>query len=62
VHAHFAGQHVRAPASALSTGFSGLFLGTFSPLAYAAYAPWRNLARPVRCAFVAEARGQGGAA
>ena len=39
----------------LSTGLSGLFIGTYSTRAYAAYAGWRDLDRPLRCTFAAEA-------
>ena len=38
----------------------GQFVGTYSALAYAAYAGWRERERPVRCGFAAEA-GVGGA-
>lgn len=34
----------------------GLFMGTYSAFAYAAYARWRGRERPVRCGFAAKAR------
>jgi hypothetical protein len=34
----------------------GQFVGTYSALAYAAYAGWRERERPVRCGFATEMR------
>ena len=34
----------------------GQFVGTYSALAYAAYAGWRERERPVRCGCAAEVR------
>lgn len=36
----------RCISTGLSTGLSGLFIGTYSPLAYAAYAGWRDASGP----------------
>ena len=36
----------------------GQFVGTYSALAYAAYAGWRGRERPVRCGFAVETLGR----
>ena len=54
-YAHCVDQRFRDRQWTLSAGLSGVFLGTYSSLAYAAHARWRYLEWPAPCAFAAEA-------